>query len=692
MTDKIQPTHRARRAVVYLRQSTLRQLTAHPESTRRQYALRERAQLLGWSAAAVDVIDDDLGQSGAETRRRAGFRRLCDHVARGLIGAIFVLELSRLARSSTDWHRLLDLCSVADVVLVDEQAIYHPGDANDRLLLGIKGTMSEAERGWIQLRLRGARLSKARRGDYRLAPPAGYVWDRPTARLRLDPDAEVQGAIRLVFERFATDRTAYAVTRYFLDHGLRLPARSHDGTRLSWTPPRPSRIQEILHNPTYAGAYVFGRREPRAEIVDGAIVRHTTRVAVGAWQILHRDHHPAYVTWEQFMANQETLRANQVAPDAPTRHGAAREGAALLQGLVLCGRCGHRMHTSYSGRGRRLRYVCASAVQTGQAMTLCWSVAAPAIDRHVADRLLAAVAPEAIALSLAVSEEAAAQVATLDRQWAARIERARYEALLAERRYKAVDPDHRTVAQTLEREWETALHAIDRLEAERTAVRAQAHLALSPDERARVVELSRDVPALWHAATTTNAQRKTIVRALVREVALSPRDTPDGGTKVRVLWQTGAVTDFVVVRQLAGRATSPEAVALIRRLVAAMTPADAIAAALNRAGLRPVTKARWTKAAVHAYCHHHGIRWPAPMPTSKPQPYRRADGAYSTRGVARRLRVTPAAVGYWAKQGWLTAVERGGRGRPQWYRLDAATVAHLRRLRAEHTGPRFRSP
>ncbi len=690
MIDKIQPIHLARRAAVYLRQSTLRQLVEHPESTRRQYALRERAQQLGWTTAAIDVIDDDLGLSGAETRRRAGFRRLCDHVARGLIGAIFVLELSRLSRSSTDWHRLLDLCSVADVVLIDEQAIYHPGDANDRLLLGIKGTMSEAERDWIQLRLRGARQSKARRGDYRLAPPAGYLWDRPTARLRFDPDAEVQGAIRLVFERFAVEGTAYGVVRYFVEHGLRLPARSHDGERLYWTPPRPSRVLGMLHNPTYAGAYVFGRREPRAEIVDGAIVRHSARVAVGAWSIVHRDHHPAYLAWEQYMTNQQTLAENRPDRDAPERHGAARAGAALLQGIVLCGRCGHRMHTGYSGRDRRHRYVCANGKQQGHTMAQCWSVTAPPIDERVAECVLAAVTPEVLALGLAVSEEAATQVATLDRQWSLRVERARYEARLAERRYKAVDPDNRTVAQALEHEWEAALQAVDQLDQERATVRAQASLKLSPEERARVAELSGDVPALWAAATTTHAQRKAMLRALVREVSLTPREAPAGGVRIRVLWQTGAVTSLEVNRLLPGRATRAPAVAMIRELVAAMTPAAAIATALNRARLYPVKKARWTKTQVHAYCRDHGIRWPQPMPTSLPQPTRRADGTYSTRGLARRLRVTSASVLYWVKQGWLSS-EGGSKGHPRWYRVDDETLARLRRLRAEHTGPRGRT-
>jgi DNA invertase Pin-like site-specific DNA recombinase len=480
MTDKIRPAHLQRRAAVYVRQSTLRQIVQHPESTRRQYALRERAQQLGWRADAVDVVDEDLGQSGADARRRAGFRRLCEWVARGLVGAIFVLELSRLARSSSDWYRLLDLCGIADVLLIDEQTIYHPADANDRLLLGIKGTMSEAERDWIQMRLRGARVSKARRGDYRLSPPVGYLWDRASCRLRLDPDAEVQGAVRLVFERFGVERSAYGVARYFLEHSLRLPARSHDGVTLRWSLPRTSRILAMLHNPTYAGAYAFGRRTPRAALDGEQIVRRSERVPLGAWAVLHRDHHPAYLPWDEFVANQRTLTSNRPHRDAPERHGAARDGDALLQGLVLCGRCGHRMNTVYTGRQKRPRYSCASPVQQGHAMHLCWTIAAGALDRAVVARVFRALAPDAVALSQAVMREATAQAATLDRQRALRLERARYEARLAERRYKLVDPENRTVARALEREWEAALEAITALEREHEGQRAQAERALTP--------------------------------------------------------------------------------------------------------------------------------------------------------------------------------------------------------------------
>jgi DNA invertase Pin-like site-specific DNA recombinase len=694
MTNKLQPCHLQRLAVVYLRQSTMRQVVEHPESTRRQYALRERASQLGWADAAIEVIDEDLGRSGADTTRRAGFRRLSEQVAEGSVGAIFALEVSRLSRSSADWYRLLDLCGVADVVLVDEQAIYHPSDPNDRLVLGIKGTMSEAERVWSQLRLRGARVSKARHGEYRMPTPVGYCWDPATSRLQLDADEEVQGAVRTLFERFRVDRSAHGVMRYFAAHGLRLPARRGVAAELRWSAPRPSRILAILHNPTYAGAYVFGRHAPQVTLVKGTAVRRLKRLPPEGWNIVHRDHHPAYLSWEEFVDNQRVLLDNYRARPRPDGHGAAGRGAALLQGLVLCGRCGHRMHIVYGGRGKyastRARYTCASTVQQGRGPSICWSVAAAGIDRVVVEGFFEALAPDAITLGLEVMKEVERQAAGLDRQWRLRVERASYEARLAERRYKAVDPDNRTVARTLEREWNAKLGELERVEREHRELRARDTLALTTEDRARITQLGQDVPRLWAAPTTTTVQRKTMLRALVKEVCLEPLPAPQGGTRVRVLWCSGANSDLTAARQRPGRQSSLEAVAMIRRMVAQATPAAEIAAALNEAGLLTAMGRTWSKADVHAHCHHHGIRWPQPMPTSLPTADRRADGAYSVRGAARRLRVTTATVLYWVKRGWMVS-EGGGRGRPRWFRLDPATMVRLKRVRAAHTGPRGRA-
>jgi DNA invertase Pin-like site-specific DNA recombinase len=311
MNEKIRAGHLERRAVVYLRQSTLRQVHEHRESTARQYALRQRAVDLGWDEGHVDVIDDDLGQSGTGVDWREGFQRLAEDVARGRVGAILALDVSRLARSSADWHQLLQLCGLADVLLVDEQAIYSPSDYNDRLLLGLKGTMSEAEQYWMRLRLEGGRLNKARRGELFMRPAGGYVWDSDVQSHRIDPDEHVQRAVRLVFERFRLEGSAYSVSRYFIRHGLLMPTRGGTG-ELRWHAPSALLVSNMLHNPLYAGAYVFGRSEERLRLVDGKVRRRQLkRFPQQEWKVCLRDRHPAYITWEEFMSNQRKLQDNR---------------------------------------------------------------------------------------------------------------------------------------------------------------------------------------------------------------------------------------------------------------------------------------------------------------------------------------------------------------------------------------------
>ena len=681
MSNKIRATHLQRLAAVYVRQSTMRQVIEHSESNRRQHDLHQRALELGWSESSVEIIDKDLGQSSVDpARHRADFEHLNEEVVQGRVGAIFALEVSRLARSSPEWQRLLDLCGIADVVLVDEQTVYDPTDPSDRMTLGIKGVMSEAELSWLRLRMHGARVSKARRGDYHLPDATGYRWDRTTSRWTLDPDEEVQRTLHLFFARFRREHSAYGVTRYFEQHGLRLPAWSADDATVRWSTPQHSRILAILHNPTYAGAYVYGQHVRKLELVDGQVVRRTHRVPVEQWQIVLQNHHPAYISWEEFMDNQRILADNRM--DWLSEHpGTAHRGETLLQGLVLCGRCGHRMQVHYRGHPQHGQYLCTRP-------QVCWSVAAPAIDQAVAALFLEALRPDAIALGLAMVEEVERQQAELDRQWTLRLESARYEARLAERRYKAVDPDHRTVARTLERDWEVKLGELQQLERERSQVQTRDKLVLTPSERASIAELSRDVPRLWSAETTTMAQRKAMLRTLVREVCLTPVEQLESSTQVRLLWHTGAVTELVVERQLGGSRVSPAAAEKIRALVAAGTHAAQIAETLNDAHLRTARGRPWTNLAVHSYCHHHGVHWPHRMPSSAAQPERRTDGAYSLRGVARHLRVSEATVRYWLERGWLTSIDHGGHGHPRWFRLDPATLAHLKRVRAAHHRPR----
>ena len=688
MTDKIQPTHLERRAAVYLRQSTLKQVLEHRESTARQYALQQRAVEIGWAHDRIDVIDDDLGRSGSSVQGRTGFQRLAEEVAHGRIGAIFALEVSRLARSSADWHKLLDLCGLADVVIADEQAVYTPRDYNDRLLLGLKGTMSEAEQYWMRLRLQGGKLNKARRGALYFAPPIGYEWDGATCRFRLDPDEQVQRAVRLVFERFRLDGSAYAVTRYFASQGLKIPAHDRVTRELRWGPPRHNVVLSLLHNPTYAGAYTFGRREARTSLVDGQLRRRRARIPLQALKICLRDHHPAYIGWEEHMANQRKLHENRTSQLSPEQRGAAREGHALLQGIALCGKCGHRMSVHYWGPQRQAQYACHSAAKHTGVKSSCWSVSARVIDEAVAKLFLEAVQPPEVELGLAVVREAERQAGEVGRQWKLRLDRAHYEARLAERRYKAVDPDNRVVARTLEREWNDKLRAIEELEREHQEVCRREKVELTDADRSRILHLAKDLSRVWHAETTTHAERKNLLRMLVREVTLSPIDVPERKTRVQLLWQTGAVNDFTVLRR--GRSTAtptvPETVELIRQLVAAKKRDVEISAELNRRGLRTGLNRPWAVTSVAWVRSHHGMRRPHGPPSLR-VPDRRNDGLYSIHGVATRFGVAEHTVYYWVDKGWLKGSTERGWGRARWFRLDHETVKQLKAAKARGYGP-----
>lgn len=688
--NKVRPKHLSRGAIVYLRQSTLRQVVEHAESTARQYALAGRAEALGWAPGAIDIIDEDLGQSGATTEARSGFRRLAEAVGNGQIGALFALEVSRFARSSADWHQLLDLCGWGDVLIIDEQGVFDPRDPNDRLLLGLKGQMSEAEKYWMRLRMHGAKLSRARRGESPLSAPAGYVWDYGVGRLVLDPDEQVQSAIRLVFERFRIEGSAHGVRSWFVRQGLRLPVRHPGDPETRWVPLRPRTVLDILHNPVYSGAYVYGRRESRTSLVDGA--RRTTMVSLprDQWRVFLADHHPSYLSWEEYLDNQDKLTANRSNSKLPAGHRAALHGAALLQGLVLCGRCGSRMHVSYSGARQRIFYKCRSPEQTGAGMQVCWSVSGAPIDEAVVEAFLTAAQPSELDLALAVSQEAERQANDIDEQWRLRIERAHYEARHAERRYKAVDPDNRVVARTLEGQWEEKLRELEEAEREWERVRQRQKVVLGEDNRQQILALSRDLPRVWHATSTTRQQRKNLLRILVREVTLTPIDVPERTTRVQVLWESGSVTEYRVGRpsQAGGARPKRRTEDRLRSLVETGHHDHQIAEDLNGAGLTTGTGRRWTAKAVAGVRRRLGVVRPGSVPGNQPVPDRRADGLYSSRGVAARFGVTQQTVSRWARKGQLQVAESGGGHRPDWFELDEQTIQSLEAHMAEMFKPR----
>lgn len=669
-SPKISGSHLVRLAVEYLRQSTMKQVYEHQESTARQYGLCRRAEELGWPTDRVLVIDEDLGLSGTSTEGRAGFKRLAEDVSRGRVGTIFALEVSRLARSSADWHRLLDLCGWADVLIADEQGVYSPNDPNDRLLLGLKGQMSEAERYWMRLRLHGARLSKARRGALRVSAPTGYVWDETAGRLRLDPDERIQHMVRLIFERFRIDQSAGAVSRYLVEQGLTIPTRQPGGEVVSKRPYR-SLVLVLLHNPIYAGAYVYGRRESRTAFVDGELRRgHVRNLPRAEWKVCLPDQHVGYISWEEFLSNQDTLDGNRNRRRPPGSPGPARQSQALLQGLVLCGRCGAHMSVQQGGAAAA-RYICTAPLQNGTGAKVCWSVAASAIDGRVGEQFLEVATPPQLELSLAVTREVERRAGELEHQWTLRLERARYEARLAERRYMAVDPDNRVVARTLERDWEEKLRAVESLETAYEQARRTHRVELSASDRKEILELASNLPRVWHAATTTPVQRKNLLRVLIEVVTLTPIDVPRRTTRVQLQWCTGAITDMLVERPLTNpvHAAPAEAVEQIRVGVDRRLSDEEIATRLNAAGMTTASGAPWTAGGVGGVRKRRGLHSPYKPGTGRRVPPVGPDGLLSTRCLAQRFGVTESQVRRWVGSGAIQPAERGGRA-PLWFRLD----------------------
>ncbi|MDQ5853278.1 MAG: recombinase family protein, partial [Chloroflexota bacterium] len=546
--SKIRSDHLARPALIYVRQSTLFQVREHTASTARQYDLVQRARDLGWAREQIVVIDQDQGHSGASTVGRDGFQFLIAEVGLGRAGAVLSLEVSRLARSCSDWYRLLEICALTDTLVIDEEGVYDPGLYNDRLLLGFKGTMSEAELHWLRSRLLGGKLEKAQHGDLRFRPPAGLILD-PTGQVVLDPDEEVQHAIRLVFDLFEQAGSALAVVKHFNDHHLRFPTRlwgkRHAG-EVVWGPLTHGRVLDVLHNPAYAGTYVYGRTQTRSRSLPGEAPRvkgRTRPVARDDWPIVLHEAHVGYITWEQFLHNQQRLDDNRTfRPEE--RRGAVREGVALLQGIVLCGQCGRRMRVRYVVDGTTPSYEC-NERHVRSAGAICQIIRGDGVDAAVASALLEAMQPAQLEVSLATLDQLEAQARQIERQWQLRLERAQYEADLARRRFLNVDPENRLVARSLERDWNDKLAAVATLEREYAALPRLSERLISPEERQRILALAQDVPTVWHAPTTTPAERKQLLRFLVKDVTLTKRPTT---IYIAIRWQTDACTTLEIPR------------------------------------------------------------------------------------------------------------------------------------------------
>src|ERR1035438_338400 len=635
---KISSSHRDRAAVVYLRQSSMAQVREHTESTRSQYALADKAAALGWPRTSIDVIDTDLGISGKWGVAREGFTELVARVCSGDVGAIFGIEITRLARSNADVARLAEFARITGTLLIDPDGVYDPADVNDRMVLGFKGTMGEMELHVMAQRLQANKRAAAERGELRTPLPVGYVHD-DAGDVVIDPDAGVQAAIRDMFAALAACGSAYGVVAAFKDR--RFPLRAYGGAwagQLRWGRLTHARVVGVLKNPAYAGAYVHGRYASRRSLdEDGTVRTALLEWPRAEWPVLIKDHHDGYITWAGFLANEVKLAANR------TNAGARppREGCALCQGIIACGSCGKPMRTNYH-TDQRPSYECSSRADRLTTPT-CRSVAAATVDEAVTAALLDALTPEQVTLALAAADQVTDRHQRVSRAAELAVERARYDADRAERSFHAVEPENRLVARTLEARWETRLAVLAEAEQSLEATRD----ALPPlPGRADLQKLAADLPALWHAPTTSNKDRKRLLRTLIADVTMLPEQQPDQ-VRIGIRWHTGATDEVTAARAVhpgTAKRSPAAAIELVRRLGPA-TSNDELAARLNAAGLHTGHGHPFDIAAVQWIRHAHKI--------PPPDPY--AAGEISVAEAAQRLSCSTGVLYHWISTGQLAA-------------------------------------
>jgi len=641
---KIGADHLRRDAFLYVRQSSLRQVFENTESTKRQYALRDRAVALGWPIERIHVIDSDQGVSGAQAAGRDGFQLLVTEVAMGHAGIVLGLEVSRLARNNADWHRLLELAALSHTLICDEDGVYDPAHFNDRLLLGLKGTMSEAELHVLKSRLQGGILNKARRGELEIALPVGLVYGLD-GRVCLDPDRQIQDTVRLLFDTFRETGSACAVMRRMRAQHILFPRRITRGIgkgEVLWGELDHSRVLEVLHNPRYSGAFVYGRRRTS---YNADLKQVQLQLKREDWQVLIRDAHPGYISWDEFERNELTLQRNAVGFSTSLRGGAPREGVALLQGRVLCGRCGSRMRVRYDAReGEQRPYYCCNEGTVRRAESkMCQWVRGTDIDAAISALLLQTVAPAAIEVALAVQDEIAQRIEQAAALRQAQLQRCRYEAELARRRYVKVDPDNRLVADALEAEWNQRLRQLDALQREHERQQQSDQTLLDEPARKRVAELAQDFPRVWNDRRTNPIQRKKMLALMIEDVTL----VSGAQVAVSIRWRGGKTQSITVdkPRPMAlVRKTQPQVVQLIDELLQTCTDRE-VARRLNELGHRNWRGDSFTAKKVRLVRITYGLK-------SRFQRLRER-GMLTSGELARRFGVCPTTVNHLGRQGIL---------------------------------------
>jgi DNA invertase Pin-like site-specific DNA recombinase len=690
--SKVADRHLERLAVVYVRQSTRQQVIDHQESTRLQYGLVERAVGLGWQASRVLVIDEDLGKSGASAAGRVGFQRLVTEITMGHVGLVLGLEMSRLARSGADWYQLLELCALAGALLADADGIYDPVEYNDRLLLGLKGTMSEAELHLLKQRMLAGKQAKARRGELAIALPIGYL-RRASGEAALDPDGQVQTVIRLIFANFAELGTLHGVLRWLVDHGVELGIRLRAGPdkgELVWRRPNRMTLQNMLHSPVYAGIYAYGRRrvDPRRQVPGRPSTGRVVR-AEEEWLVAIPGLLPAYITVEAYHANLARLAANAARAETP---GVVRAGSALLSGLARCGRCGRRMTVRYHVRAQATvpEYVCARQLTDYGTGQRCQALAGTCVDALVTQQVLAALAPAAVEVSLRAAEQATAERAELERIWQQRLERAAIAADRARRCYRLAEPEHRLVVRQLEAEWEAALAAQQRLREDYDRFTRTCPQPLTAAQRQAITALAADIEGLWAAPTTTDADRKQLIRALVDQVTITVLGTSER-VAVEIGWAGGRTTCGQTVRPVARLeqlSSYPQLHERVRQLAEEGHRAQAIASRLHAEGFRPAKgRQRIGVSAINQLLHQLGCPRAStrdritPPPGEEPGPHE-----WWLDDLAAELAMPPITLHGWIRRGWVHARQESRRPYRWIIHADPHQLTELRQRRSRPPG------
>jgi DNA invertase Pin-like site-specific DNA recombinase len=646
---KIHPVHRTRLAIVYVRQSSPQQVLNNRESRERQYALADRAVALGWPRERVLIVDDDQATSATTVVNRDGFHRVISELTMNHVGLLLGIDMSRVARNNKDWHSLLELCAAYDTVLADEDGVYDANDSNDRLLLGLKGAISEYELVTMRNRLERARINKAQRGELFYSVPMGYVL-LADDQVVLDPDEQAQSVVRLIFAKFTELGSVGALLRYLLQQEICLPVRSHSGLnkgQLEWRRPQRQKLYDTLHHPLYAGAYAHGRRGvQRKQTASG--VRHTTvRREREDWKVFLKDRWPSYITWEQYLKNQEQLRQNCSSLEAT---GTPRCGVALLPRLLVCGTCDHRMAVHYPQQSHA-QYACRREAADGTS-PLCCGLAARVIDDLVAQQVLRALEPASLELSLQSQSDLELERSRLHKHWDQTLRRARYEADVAGRRYKDVDSANRLVAATLEQSWEAALRNVQQLQEDYDRFQRQTPRQLSADEKVQITEAAADIRDLWSLTSTTNFDRQSLVRCLVERVVVHVRANSEH-CDATIHWAGGYTSQHAVIRPVKTYSQMRDFRELLHRLGEmwrADLTAGQIAKQLNTEGFRPARGSRFTPGQVRRLLIRRGLNGNERSPSQV-----LGKNEWWLPDLARQLETTSGKLLDWARRGWVSS-------------------------------------